>query len=525
MWKQCGSLPTISPHFGTPITANTVTQESMRLRLVHTLSLLLLAAVLIALGALGGLMAWNLRHGFSDYLATRDIERLEKFAAIVERSIADAGGAEALAEGRIGMRAAMDEFMQGEGLRRPPDPAGPDSRQAAPNAPLPADAPPVRSGPPRGSPEVFQRRVWVVGLEGQTLLGRALPGPNERDVDRPIHSRGRVIAWARMRPTIPALGGVEAHFLRAQYVRILGVCAVLAALALAGAGWFARRWSAPLLAIKEATARIAQGQFDVRPGDARLSRRGDEIGDVMRNVNRMAESLQRLDSSRRRTIADISHELRTPLTVLRGHAEALVDGVRPLEPASVLLLRDEITRLEALVEDLHLLALFDLQALPCRFDACDAMELVAEVVRRFDARAAAAAVTLRVHSATMAPLPVRWDHARIAQVLGNLVENSLRYTDAPGHIVIHVQPDSHGAVLTVEDSAPGVADADLPRLFEPLFRADPARSRHSGGSGLGLSICAVIVRAHGGSIAAAPSALGGLAVKITLPVVAGEPAA
>lgn len=497
----------------------------MRLRLVHTLSLLLLSSVLIAVAALGGLVAWNLRNGFNDYLATRDIERLEKFATIVERSVEQAGGADALAERRIGMRAVMDEFLQGEGQRRPAGAADADPGRTTADAAAPADAPPGPRGPPRGSPEAFQWRVWVVGLDGQIWLGRAQPGPIARDVDRPIRNQGRVIAWARMRPTVAALGGVEAHFLRTQYVGILAVSAILAALALACAGWVARRWSSPLLAVKEATARIARGQFDVRLGDARLGRRGDEIGDVVRNVNRMAESLQRLDNSRRRLIADISHELRTPLTVLRGHAEALLDGVRPLGPESMLILRDEITRLEALVEDLHLLALSDLQALQCRFDACDAMALVAEVKRRFDPRAAAADVALRVESASLPSLPVHWDHARVAQVLGNLVDNSLRYTDAPGHVLIHLQLDSQRVVLVVEDSAPGVSEADLPRLFEPLFRADPARSRHNGGSGLGLAICAAIVRAHGGDIAVAPSTLGGLAVKITLPVTAAEPAA
>jgi two-component system sensor histidine kinase BaeS len=494
----------------------------MRLRLVHTLSLLLLSSVVIAVAALGGLVAWNLRNGFNDYLATRDIERLEKFAAIVERSVQDAGGADALVQRRIGMRVVMDEFLQGEGQRRPADAANPDQARFEPDAAAADGAPPGPRGPQRGPPEAFQWRVWVVGLDGQTLLGRAQPGPPGRDVERPIRSQGRVIAWARMRPTVPALGGVEAHFLRSQYVRILAVSAMLAALALAGAGWFARRWSSPLLAVKEATARIARGQFDVRLGDVRLSRRGDEIGDVVRNVNRMAESLQRLDTSRRRLIADIAHELRTPLTVLRGHAEALVDGVRPLGPESMLILRDEISRLEALVEDLHLLALSDLKALPCRFDACDALALVAEVKRRFDPRAAAADVVLRVESAAMASLPVRWDHARIAQVLGNLVENSLRYTDAPGSVLIQVRLDAQRVVLLVEDSAPGVSDADLARLFEPLFRADRARSRHSGGSGLGLAICAAIVHAHGGQIAAAASTLGGLAVKITLPMTAAE---
>ena len=112
---------------------------------------------------------------------------------------------------------------------------------------------------------------------------------------------------------------------------------------------------------------------------------------------------------------------------------------------------------------------------------------------------------------------VRWDAKRIGQLLGNVLDNSLRYTDAPGQLVVKLQLHTAQVLIDVDDTAPGVPASDLSRVFEPLYRADPARSRHTGGSGLGLAICAAIVKAHQGTIDARLSGLGGLHIHIVLP--------
>jgi two-component system sensor histidine kinase BaeS len=221
-------------------------------------------------------------------------------------------------------------------------------------------------------------------------------------------------------------------------------------------------------------------------------------------------------------MADISHELRTPLASLRGEAEALLDGVRPLTRAAVVSLHEDMLRLTALVEDLHLLAMADLHSLPCRLADIDAAELVQDTVRRFESRALAAGLTLSCN-AVQSHLAVLWDPTRIEQLLSNLLENSLRYTDAPGFIEVALTTEGDKLRLGVADSAPGVAKADLERLFEPLYRADAARGRYNGGSGLGLAICEAIAQAHGGLIAAQPSRLGGLLVTVELPIQARSP--
>ena len=124
----------------------------------------------------------------------------------------------------------------------------------------------------------------------------------------------------------------------------------------------------------------------------------------------------------------------------------------------------------------------------------------------------------------IAPLWVRWDAKRIEQLLGNVLDNSLRYTDAPGQIVVALHTDASRVLIRVEDTAPGVALEDLTRIFEPLYRADLARGRAAGGSGLGLAICQHIARAHQGSMRAEASQKGGVTLLIELPLVADQAA-
>jgi two-component system sensor histidine kinase BaeS len=494
----------------------------MRLRLVHTLSLLLLSAVLLAVLAMGAVTAWNLQNGFADYLAARDAERLEQFAALVAKAAAEAGGIAALQQRRLDMRSLLEEFALRQGLV-------PRRGRSLKAGPVPTDGPPLGERPPGGPPpdseEGFGARVAVVGVDGQRLLGRPMPPQDGPFTDRPIRLDGEVVALARLRPGGRVPDAVESSFLRSQYLGIFAVATLLLLLAVASAWWLARRWTRPLRAVQDASARIARGEFDVRVNADDAGReRGDEIGDVVRNINRMAEDLQRLEGSRRRWLADISHELRTPLTALRGEIEALVDGVRPLRPEAMLSLRDDALRLGALVDDLHLLAMSDLQALPCQFADIDAMALIEQSVQQLLPRARAMGLQLSVAAGSPTSLAVHWDSARIEQLLRNLLENSLRYTDAPGRIVVAIKAAGDRILIDVDDSAPGVPAADLPRLFEPLYRADPARSRHHGGSGLGLAICDAIARSHGGHVGAGASALGGLHVHIELARSAGASA-
>jgi two-component system, OmpR family, sensor histidine kinase BaeS len=225
-----------------------------------------------------------------------------------------------------------------------------------------------------------------------------------------------------------------------------------------------------------------------------------------------------MEGDRRRWIADISHELRTPLLILGGEVDAMLENVRPLTKDNLHSLRDEVHSLSKMVDDLHLLSMADLQALPCYFAEEEAIELLQSVINRLSPRATDAGLKLTLDSAALTKLNVYWDSKRIQQVLVNLLENSIRYTDSPGNIIVRLCEFNGKIQIEISDTAPSIPTEDLPKLFSPLYRADAARTRAKGGSGLGLAICQAIVKSHGGKIKASKSSLGGIAILVSLPI-------
>jgi two-component system, OmpR family, sensor histidine kinase BaeS len=479
----------------------------MRFRLVHTQALMLLTAVLVAVLAMGALSAWNLRNGFSDYLAARDVERLEQFAALVAENAERAGGINALETQGVGLPALFREF----GRMQVSPPTGGPSRWLPPGFGGPPERPPPH---PVDVIDAFKDRVAVYGLDGQAILGRSLDRVVGETIERPVQVGNEVVATVRMLKLKPVPNEVEVRFLNTQYQSIVAVAGVLLLMALVGASWISGHWVRPLIEVQAATEKIAQGDFETRLQTAR----SDEIGDAMRNINQMAAGLKRLEGARRQWIADMSHELRTPLTVLRGEIDALIDGVMGVTPKALRSLSEEVLKLNALVDDLHLLAMADLRALPCYFEEVDAARLLEGIVQRFSLRATQQGLTLTLDTAHEGSMVVRWDSKRIEQLISNLLDNSLRYTDAPGSVWVRLRGEGvDRLIVEVEDTTPGVSANDLPKIFEPLYRADAARGRSTGGSGLGLAICEQIAKAHRGHLQAQASLRGGVLLRLELP--------
>lgn len=177
-------------------------------------------------------------------------------------------------------------------------------------------------------------------------------------------------------------------------------------------------------------------------------------------------------------------------------------------------MQGEVNYLSSLVNDLHQLTLADAGALDYRMVQLDFKRAVETVAAGFGERIRRAGLRLTV-TLPAGPVWIRADETRLQQLLHNLVENATRYTDAPGSIEVTL--DENGQ-LTIEDTAPGISNGDRERLFDRFFRAEASRNRDLGGSGLGLAICRNIVEAHAGTISATPSPLGGIQLRITLPV-------
>lgn len=468
------------------------------MRFVHQLSLLLVATALVTGAAVAGLVGWNLRAGFSDYLQAQDAEHLARLAEAAERDLAERGGLPP--DWRPALRLWL-EAARGAADGEPG--AGPGRGLSE------------RRGPLRRDPANFGGRLVLLAADGATpLVGRreAVERPGQ---SLPVRVGGQTVVVLRLAERAGPVEGVDASFLRRQYVGLGAVLGGVLVLALVLARLLAVRWARPLADAQVAARRIAAGEFDVRLPAPRAGG-ASEIADLHGDINAMAGALFRLETSRQRWIAELAHELRTPLAVLRGEVEALADGIRPLGPAAVASLQEEVRRLSRLVEDFHLLATSDLRALPCEFEVVAPAALLQSAADRAAPRAQAQGLALEVQ---LPALPAaRWDAVRISQLLDNLLENSLRYTSAPGRVRLSAQALEAAVVMRLEDSPPGVPEGDLERLFDPLYRADPSRSRAFGGAGLGLSIARAIAQAHGGRLRAAVSPLGGLAMVLTLPL-------
>jgi two-component system sensor histidine kinase BaeS len=514
---------------------------SSRLRLPQQLALLLLLTTTLAVLGLGGAMAWNLRSGFVDYLNARDEERLDRFVEVLSRRLAHRTLQE-MAQAPRALNALLSELERkergaqeasspdddppeppAEPMARPPrhGPArgGPPGWALRPSAepllaPLPPPPPP-RPGPPRPLPgqeaAAFATRVTVLGLDGARLMGAPLR-EGRPWVERTVVVQGEPLARVRLAlaPSVPE--GLDSRFIRRQTLAMAAVAGGLWVLALGLAWLLSRRWVNRVEAVRKAASEIAQGHLSTRLPDPG----GDELADLARSMNAMAQALQTLETSRRRWMAEMSHELRTPLAVLQGELEAIQDGVRPWSPSALHSLQAEVRQLTRLVDDLHLLALSDLDALPCTLAPACLSPVLAQWVQRLQPRAHERGLSLSLKQPDE-PIWVRADTGRLEQLVMNLLENSLRYTDEPGQVEVTLRREARHAVLSVDDSAPGVPAQWCERLFEPLFRLDAARSRAAAsGSGLGLSIAQAIAKAHGARLHAQASALGGLQVWLQL---------
>ncbi|MEP7043028.1 MAG: ATP-binding protein, partial [Dokdonella sp.] len=244
--------------------------------------------------------------------------------------------------------------------------------------------------------------------------------------------------------------------------------------------------------------------------------RADELGALAADFNHLAASLEQHREARRQWGADIAHELRTPLSVLRGEVQALQDGVRAPTAQAFDSLYAECERLGSLIEDLYQLALADAGALDYRFENLALADVVREAIDLQRRTCSDAGLSIE-EAIDEVPL-LRGDARRLAQLVDNLLANARRYTDTPGLIRVELTRVGHSIRLLIEDTPPGVPAADLPHLFDRLYRVERSRSRAGGGAGLGLAICRAIVAAHDGRIDAQPSPLGGLRVVIELPV-------
>jgi signal transduction histidine kinase len=249
-----------------------------------------------------------------------------------------------------------------------------------------------------------------------------------------------------------------------------------------------RRVFRPVEALTEGARALAGGRLD-----ARVPVRGnDEVAELGRAFNSMAEALERNERSRRSMVSDVAHELRTPLTSIRVQIEAVQDGVMETDAKWIASIHEDAIMLAHLVDDLQQLSLADAGAL--RLELADVA--VADIIERALNGLGAEGIAIKVD--VPADLTIRADARRLVQVVRNLVVNALAF--ASSTIEISAAASANGIEIRVADDGPGVPPEHVERIFDRFYRADPSRSRTTGGAGLGLAIARQLVELHGGTI-------------------------
>jgi len=405
------------------------------------------------------------------------------------------------------------------------------------------------SGPPSGSGLPAGTVIELVSPAGTVLLAKTLEFPGSTPSTAMPALPHPLPAGAEKAPAILTLAGTAGvsqfraaiwpeDFFSGNYVVLaIPMTAVLSTLnrllqleALISAGVVVATAILALLIIRiglrplERMGAVAQ---DIAAGD--LSRRVEpangktEIGRLGLALNGMLNQIEtafaeRTASNRRlrRFVADASHELRTPLTSIRGYSEMLRRGAAESPTDAELARRrieEETIRMTGLVDDMLVLARVD-QGRPLDLEPVDLQAIATDAAA--DARAVAPQRDIKLTSSGR--VVVNGDDTRLRQVLGNLLRNALVHTPAQTPIDISLSTEDSVARLAVADHGPGLAADDLDRIFEPFYRADPSRSRDSGGAGLGLSIVSAVVTAHGGHVKVHETEGGGATFEVELPL-------
>ena len=341
------------------------------------------------------------------------------------------------------------------------------------------------------APELGGQRVGISDLRTRQSVGYAYV-----DVNREF--------WA-----------TESHgFLRnLLYTTAIGGLLTVA-LALLLAFWLSRRITAPVTALTHAAQSIAQ-----RSDTALLPvTSSDELGQMSAAFNRMTTDLQMQRDLRQRLLNDISHELNTPLSVIRLEAHGLRQGLQTPAQATGQIIH-EVDMLHNLVRDLNWLAETESDELRLSIEPYSIHQLLIAEVERWQPQAKIRQVTLSLQLPPELPT-LDLDRMRMSQALGNVIHNALQHTEAGGRVTVAATMEKGGVVeISVTDDGAGIDAADLPHIFNRLYRADQSRNRRTGGMGLGLTIARAIVEAHSGTIAVTSKGLGqGTTVRFALPL-------
>jgi two-component system, OmpR family, sensor histidine kinase BaeS len=465
----------------------------MKVGVAHKLLLAILTAAVLSVFSAVVIMQWNISRGFLKFINSVEQSGVSRLAEKLEEFYSSKQNWDLLRSDPARWNHLIAVSMPEVG---PP----PDQIPGENHGPM----------PPRISHN-FDQRLYLLDSSKNILIKNA-----EVTVDTtvtPLLYQGRVVGYLGLSPRQIIADAPQQRFLREQKLALALTAGVVVLLASALALLLARRLVKPIQELTHATHQLAAGSFTVRV--SAVAR--DELGQLARDFNALALTLEQGELTRRQWVADISHELRTPLSILRGEIEALQDGIRQPTTDKINSLHSEVMHLVRLVEDLYQLSLSDVAALTYRKSELDLTSLLKETVMLFRSDFLSKNISLELKIPKNGGVSFFGDSERLHQLFSNLLDNSLKYTDSGGRLQVVLYVDNSKVTIDFIDSAPNVPEAELDLLFERLYRVESSRNRLTGGAGLGLAICRNIVTAHNGSITAHASPMGGLWIRIELP--------
>lgn len=475
----------------------------MNLGVTHKLFLVILTAAGLAVVSSALIMHWSLNRGFLKYLNAMEKSGMSRLAAKLEESYGTDQNWRLLRNDPVRWRqliaGALPEADSHPGDRLQ---TGPQAGQVAAGNDKPL--------PPRLMRH-FDQRLFLLDADRTVLISHVeVPADNTAS---PLRYQGKVVGYLGLLPRTSISDAPQQRFLKEQKLAFALVAGVVVLLAAILSLILTRRMTKPLSLLAKATHQLAAGTFTVRvPVTSR-----DELGQLARDFNSLALALEKSELTRRQWVADISHELRTPLAILRGEVEALQDGIRQPGQDTFHSLHGEVQRLSRLVDDLYQVSLSDVGALTYRKTELDLCNVLQEAVALYRPAFLSKGILLDLNLPRQDSVDVFGDPERLHQLFANLLDNALKYTDSGGRVQIMLQQHDHVVTIDFQDSAPGVPQAELGKLFERLYRVESSRNRSTGGAGLGLTICRNVAEAHGGNISAQTSPLGGVWIRVELP--------
>ena len=373
--------------------------------------------------------------------------------------------------------------------------------------------------PPRRLPSLTELAGSLLLYDTNGTLLRGDP-KHERitSVEVPIVVRGEVVGVLKRPRPLHEIQKIKFSVWSTATETLVWGLLIALSISLLSAYVVSKNLTRPLVRISATLRNLASGQFDARmPATNNVA-----YQPICDDVNFLGRALEESKETRQRWISDISHELRTPVSILNAEIESAEAGIQGSSEDMLKSMREEVVQLNQLINDLKMLSHSDLGGLNFERSEIEIDQFLDQFADKIRNAASKHNLDFELSQAALpADVTLFADENRLRQVFDNLLQNSLRYTDSGGIIRLTATTTDNRLQIVWEDSDPSVPDESLAKLFERLYRVESSRSRATGGSGLGLSICKSIIDAEEGEITARHSELGGLAIVITLPLEQG----